>query len=542
MNKETDKSDSGAAPSIPGPRIHRARKDSAKKSRKILVVDDNKIILKTTATKLRDAGYEVLTAEDGGSAIRQVRQLQPDLIILDLNFPADVGHGGGIPWDGFLIISWLRQMVGAEKIPVIVITGGDVEKHKDRWEEAGVLDVFLKPIDHEALLATIRWNLDKDAVAQDPAPPAPLAMAPLDQPPAERTAQQPAEQTEEPPPAVEASASKKVLFVDDTSDWRYLASVSLGEHGYEVATAEDAIGATLQVTEFKPDLVVLDLNLCGESGVVLLKLLSDLHPDLPVLIYTGMDLSEAEISELHKNGAWSFLRKGGLEDLVTAVGEILHPSDAEPVEKQTEEDFVLAAANGSHATARTEAAPECHSVIPSLQDLRTGTTEQLLDAVARARCVTPDQTEEQDEPESDGDVSAESIESAAESILIVEDDAAFEQTLSSFLESQSFRVSTVTTGEAAVSLIEAVDVDLILFDLTLQDMRVQKFYEAVQAVKPHLCPRIIFMSSDDSHAADDGFVRRQKGISIWKPFQMDWLLEAVQTVRSKTQPDRLATK
>jgi len=304
MNKETDSSDSGAAPSIPGPRIHRARKDCVKKRRKILVVDDNKIILKTTASKLKDAGYEVLTAEDGGSAIRQVRQLQPDLIILDLNFPADVGNGGGIPWDCFLIISWLRQMVGAEKTPVIVITGGDIEKHKDRWDEAGVLDVFLKPIDHEALLATIRWNLEKDAAAQDPAPAvtlAPLAMAPLDQPPAEPTDQSAEEQAEEPPPVVETAATKKVLFVDDTSDWRYLAALYLGEHGYEVVTAEDAIGATLQVTEFKPDLVVLDLNLCGESAVVLLKLLSDLHPELPVLIYSGMDLSDAEISELHKN-------------------------------------------------------------------------------------------------------------------------------------------------------------------------------------------------------------------------------------------------
>ena len=90
------------------------------------MIDDNKLVLKTTAFKLRAAGYEVLTAEDGGSAIRQVRQLAPHLILVDLNFPPDVGYGGGIPWDGLLILSWLRRTYGVQKIPVIVITGGDV--------------------------------------------------------------------------------------------------------------------------------------------------------------------------------------------------------------------------------------------------------------------------------------------------------------------------------------------------------------------------------------------------------------------------------
>src|SRR5215471_17261432 len=100
MNTSTDKSASAGAPQGWTPRIHPASKAplNSPTPRKILLVDDDKIILKTTSAKLKAAGYEVLTAEEGGSAIRQVRQLQPHLIILDLNFPPDVGHGGGIPW------------------------------------------------------------------------------------------------------------------------------------------------------------------------------------------------------------------------------------------------------------------------------------------------------------------------------------------------------------------------------------------------------------------------------------------------------------
>src|SRR5512137_1131562 len=168
MSTDTGSGASAGPPAGWSPRIHRARQDHVKGPRRILVIDDNRVILKTTAAKLRASGYEVLTAEDGASAIRQVRQLEPHLILLDLNFPPDVGHGGGIPWDGLLLLSWLRRANGTQKIPVIVITGGDLAPYKDRCVEAGVLDVFLKPIDHDALLAAIRWALDEEVAEKDP--------------------------------------------------------------------------------------------------------------------------------------------------------------------------------------------------------------------------------------------------------------------------------------------------------------------------------------------------------------------------------------
>ena len=531
MNTDTNRNASAVPPSGRGPRIHRASRDRVKNPKSILVVDDNKIILRTTASKLQAAGYTVFTAEDGGSAIRQVRQLQPHLILVDLNFPPDVGHGGGISWDGLLILSWLRRTIGVEKTPVFVMTGGDLEKYKDRFVEAGVLDVFLKPIDHEMLLAAIRWALGEEVAEQGPSP-----IDPSGQPPGE------------PSSVTEPATPRKILFVDDTDDWRYLGSAYLGDRGYEVVTAEDPISAMLQVSQFKPNLVVLDLNLCGQSAVTLLKVLSEIHPEVPVLIYTGMDLDDGEVSELLNHGAWNWLRKGSLEELIAAIEKTISgpkgtatQRPAVPAEEKTSLASLDAADCLSGATAESiEAAPECGNALRPLDSLLTGTTEELLSAVAKARSEPPEPT--QAVPEPAGVVPDEVIESAAESILIVEDDAEFADTLRSFLESQSFRVSGVTTGAEAVSLIAAADVDLILFDLTLPGSSVRQFYDAVQAVKPHLCPRIIFMTSDDSHPSDDGFVRRIKGISLWKPFPMDWLLEAVQTVRAGTHQDCLATK
>jgi len=127
--------------------------------KKILVVDDSAIILKTLSMKLKANGYDVLTAEDGAVGVATARRERPDLILLDLTFPPDVAHGGGVSWDGFLIIDWLRRMDEAKDIPVIVITGGDPERYKARSLAAGAVGFFQKPINNEELLAAIRHAL-----------------------------------------------------------------------------------------------------------------------------------------------------------------------------------------------------------------------------------------------------------------------------------------------------------------------------------------------------------------------------------------------
>jgi CheY-like chemotaxis protein len=132
-------------------------------SHKILVVDDSPIILKAFSNKLHSCGYDVLTAQDGGTAVNLARHEKPDLIILDINFPPDVGHGGGVPWDGFLIIGWLRRMEEARDIPVIIVTGSEDATNKQRALEAGAVDFFQKPVDAEQLVSSVRRALHQDA-------------------------------------------------------------------------------------------------------------------------------------------------------------------------------------------------------------------------------------------------------------------------------------------------------------------------------------------------------------------------------------------
>ena len=91
--------------------------------KKILVVDDDVVVANGLSRKLKDGGYDVLIAIDGSEAVSTVRKERPDLVILDITFPPDVAHGGGVAWDGFLIIQWLRRL--EEGKPLFDLVCGD---------------------------------------------------------------------------------------------------------------------------------------------------------------------------------------------------------------------------------------------------------------------------------------------------------------------------------------------------------------------------------------------------------------------------------
>jgi CheY-like chemotaxis protein len=132
-------------------------------AKKILVVDDNQVILKTVLQKLTAGGYQVATALGGPEALSAIRKEKPDLILLDLAFPPDAVNVGGPMQDGFFIIQWLRRTPETEKIPIIMISATDPEAFKDRALSAGVVASFHKPIDTDKLLAAIHTTLGQAA-------------------------------------------------------------------------------------------------------------------------------------------------------------------------------------------------------------------------------------------------------------------------------------------------------------------------------------------------------------------------------------------
>ena len=131
--------------------------------RKILVVDDNQVVLKAFELKLKSLGFQIFTAVDGSGAVSTARQERPDLIVLDINFPPDVGSSG-LQWDGFNIMEWMRRFREVADIPVIIITSGDPAKFKARALAGGASAFFQKPINHEEFLIAIRRILGQNKV------------------------------------------------------------------------------------------------------------------------------------------------------------------------------------------------------------------------------------------------------------------------------------------------------------------------------------------------------------------------------------------
>ena len=131
---------------------------TAKPSHKILVVDDNFVVVKAVCLKLESAGYRVVTAADGAEAVAQVRKESPDLILLDINFPPDVTS---VQWDGFRIIEWLQRLDSAKKTPIVVITSAEDAKTKERAISLGAIALFHKPLEHDDLIKLIRNTLNE---------------------------------------------------------------------------------------------------------------------------------------------------------------------------------------------------------------------------------------------------------------------------------------------------------------------------------------------------------------------------------------------
>jgi CheY-like chemotaxis protein len=127
---------------------------------KILIVDDDAVFLKALTLKLESQGYAVATGLDGADALRALRDENPDLVLLDINFPPDIAHGGGVPWDGFLLMRWLRGIEKVGKVPIVLITGDDPGEYRDRALACGAAGLFHKFQEPEVLIEMIERILN----------------------------------------------------------------------------------------------------------------------------------------------------------------------------------------------------------------------------------------------------------------------------------------------------------------------------------------------------------------------------------------------
>lgn len=130
---------------------------------KILVVEDEPTLVETLTYNLERAGYLVDSVTDGREAVNTAREIQPDLIILDIMLP-------GI--DGFEITRIIRQEM---TIPILMLTARDEEIDRVIGLEIGADDYITKPFSMRELIARIkallrRVRIDFEKAGESPLP------------------------------------------------------------------------------------------------------------------------------------------------------------------------------------------------------------------------------------------------------------------------------------------------------------------------------------------------------------------------------------
>ena len=131
----------------------------AQKPKKVLIADDSLVFLGALSMKLRSSGYEVVVCQQGARIVSLARSEKPDLILLDINFPPDPAHGEEESWDGLLVLEWLARLDETKGTPVMVITGEDPAKCRERSYAAGAVGFFEKPVRPDTLLPAIKLAL-----------------------------------------------------------------------------------------------------------------------------------------------------------------------------------------------------------------------------------------------------------------------------------------------------------------------------------------------------------------------------------------------
>jgi DNA-binding response OmpR family regulator len=116
-------------------------------ARKILVVDDEPILVETIDYNLKQAGYQVITVADGASALEAARRETPDLIILDIMLPE---------MDGLEVCRQLRRESNTATTPIMMLTAKGDEIDKVVGLEVGADDYVTKPFGRRELLARVR--------------------------------------------------------------------------------------------------------------------------------------------------------------------------------------------------------------------------------------------------------------------------------------------------------------------------------------------------------------------------------------------------
>lgn len=103
--------------------------------KKVLLVEDEEIMINLLQKKLVQEGYEVLVARNGEEGLSMMKEVKPDIVLLDIIMPK---------MSGFEVMEEVRKDTELKKIPIVVISNSGQPVELDKAKELGARDWLIK--------------------------------------------------------------------------------------------------------------------------------------------------------------------------------------------------------------------------------------------------------------------------------------------------------------------------------------------------------------------------------------------------------------
>lgn len=253
----------------------------------ILLIEDNPISRKAVRAVLEAEGYRVIEAGDGESALTLMAHQLPDLVLQDLVLP---------DMSGFELVSQLRALPGAARIPILALTGLMAQDDERRIADAPFTDYLFKPVDPTLLVSTLHTYLAS----------------------AESALQS-------------AVKNRRILVIDDEPTQLKLFATYLRQLGFDVVTAMDGFDGLVKARNCRPDAIASDVLMPGMDGFELcMNLRSDPElAEIPVVLLSNIYAQEADRQLAQKVGAQTLVEI--TPDFRAAIDALQSLKDGPPV-------------------------------------------------------------------------------------------------------------------------------------------------------------------------------------------------------------------
>jgi DNA-binding response OmpR family regulator len=123
---------------------------------KVLVIDDEKLLMKSTCMALNLFGFEASGALDGEQGIAAATAFHPDVILLDIMMPG---------MDGWQVLEKLKQLETTRSIPVVIFTAKEYSSGVSLAETRGAVDYIAKPFDIDDMVKVLEKHVGVRSVS-----------------------------------------------------------------------------------------------------------------------------------------------------------------------------------------------------------------------------------------------------------------------------------------------------------------------------------------------------------------------------------------